>query len=254
MIVKKDDKGGFTTIKKDLDKNFPIIQLHDYEVNETENYPDSLFYKNIKHLRETEQLSQENIGAIVGKERSVVSLWERNERNPSMEDLINISYFFQVSIDNLIKDDLKMKIITQHNANVENGSKIPVFKCISDITSIESTKEVKDWEVISNSWLSDHRKYFGLKITDDSMSPNYVDGDTVIFQKVSDYENGKDCVIAIGNSDVVFKRIIKQTNGTLLQSLNSNYQTNYYNDGEMKKLPIVILGVAKEIRRKIGGE
>lgn len=214
----------------------------------------ALFYKNIKYLREREYLSQENIGNIVGKERSVVSLWERNERNPSMDDLIYVSYFFKVSIDDLIKRDLKMENLEQHTRDIEDGSKIPVYQHIPTNISLEDTKDVVDWEDISNSWLRENHKYFGLKITDDSMASDYLIGDTVIFQETSDYENGKDYVVLVGSNDAIFKRVIKQPDGILLQSLNSNYQTNYYNDSQIKKLPITILGVAKEIRRRVGGE
>lgn len=214
----------------------------------------ALFYKNIKYLREREYLSQENIGNIVGKERSVVSLWERNERNPSMDDLIYVSYFFKVSIDDLIKRDLKMENLEQHTRDIEDGSKIPVYQHIPTNISLEDTKDVVDWEDISNSWLKENHKYFGLKITDDSMASDYLIGDTVIFQETSDYENGKDYVVLVGSNDAIFKRVIKQPDGILLQSLNSNYQTNYYNDSQIKKLPITILGVAKEIRRRVGGE
>lgn len=242
------------SINNDKDNDLPYVQLNRIVANDIDYCKNILFHKNIKYLRESEHLSQENIGNIVGKERSVVSLWERNERNPSMEDLINISYFFQVSIDDLIKRDLKMESLKQYTMDVEGDSKIPVFGNVSANTFLKEIKDVIGWEEIPRSWLSGHRKYFGLKITGDSMLPNYLDGDTVIFQKVNDYDNGKDHVVIVGNNDAVFKRIIKQPNGILLQSLNSNYQTDYYNDIEIKELPVVILGVAKEIRRRVGGE
>lgn len=247
-------EGDFMDKNRDLINDLPYVQLNRIARNDIDYSKNIFFHKNINYLKESKHLSQENIGNIVGKERSVVSLWERNERNPSMEDLIKLSNYFQVSIDDLTKRDLKMESLKQYTIDTESDSKIPVFERISADTFVTGIKDVVGWEEIPRNWLSEHRNYFCLKITGDSMLPNYLDGDIVIFQKDNDYDNGKDCVVIVGNNDAMFKRIIKQPNGILLQSLNSNYQTDYYNDNEIKELPVVILGIAKEIRRRVGGE
>lgn len=218
--------------------------------NIIDSIPESMFYKNIKYLREIHFLSQENIGNIVNKERSVVSLWERNERNPSLDDLIYISYFFKTTIDDLVKCDLKMKNYMQDEQDINDGSKIPVYDYILPNKPLEELKEIS-WEEIPKNWLSGNRRYFGYKITDSSMMPNYNYDDTVIFEKVDTFDDNKDYLVIVDNQSVAFKRIIKQPYGILLQSLNSNYETRYYNYNDNEELPIKILGVAKEIRRKV---
>lgn len=219
-----------------------------------DNINDSYFNKNIKYLRESNKLSQENVGKIVNKERSTISLWERNERFPSIIDVIKIASYFSISTDALLGIDLKTESIINKPSINNNDSNVPVFKTISDKDSLEQIKDVVDWEQIPTDWLTGYRKYFSIKVQDNSMAPNYLKGDTIIFQTTNDYINDNYYLVKVGNDNAVFRKVIKQTNGILLQSINSDYETNYYTDKEIKSLPINILGIAKELRRKIGGD
>ena len=63
---------------------------------------------------------------IVNKERSLVSLWERNDRNPSVDDLINLSIYFKVSIDDLVKRDLEIEEQKQEGLFPEGYDTTPI--------------------------------------------------------------------------------------------------------------------------------
>jgi len=95
------------------------------------------------------------------------------------------------------------------------------------------------------------KQFFGLKIKGDSMLPDYKDGDVVIFQKQPDCNNGDDCVVMVNGNDATFKRVFKNDNGILLQPLNPSVcEPTSYNNEEIETLPVKIIGVYEELRRK----
>lgn len=108
-----------------------------------------------------------------------------------------------------------------------------------------------DYEEIPTNWLTGNKEYFALKIKGDSMQPFYNTGDTVIFQKTNDCENGSHCAVMVNGDDVTFKKIIKNEMGIILEPLNKDYEPILYSNEQIKELPVNIIGVAKEIRRKL---
>ena len=55
----------------------------------------------------------------------------------------------------------------------------------------------------------------------------------------------------VNGDDATFKRVIKNELGITLQPLNSAYEIKMYSNEDIEKLPIKIIGVAKEMRRKL---
>lgn len=82
------------------------------------------------------------------------------------------------------------------------------------------------------------------------MFPEYLDGDTLILLKQDDCESGDDCVVMVNGNDGTFKRVFKNENGIILQPLNNQYSPMPYTNKEIEELPVRILGVVEEIRRK----
>ena len=69
----------------------------------------SYLSKNIKYLRQKNNLTQEDFGKIVNKARSLISAWESDDREISTEDIIKISNHFFVSMDDLVSKDLSIE-------------------------------------------------------------------------------------------------------------------------------------------------
>lgn len=63
--------------------------------------------KNIRFLRQQKGMTQEELGNIVDKTRSLVSAWESDDREMSTQDIIKLSDYFNVPMDILISKDLK---------------------------------------------------------------------------------------------------------------------------------------------------
>lgn len=65
------------------------------------------FPTNLKYLRKKNNLSLKKLGSIIGKTDVALFHWEQGTRQPSLEDLIKLSNYFKVSIDNLLKKDIE---------------------------------------------------------------------------------------------------------------------------------------------------
>lgn len=114
---------------------------------------------------------------------------------------------------------------------------------------LEMIEDVIDYEEISNDMLKGGKEYFALKVTGDSMFPEYLDGDVLIVLKIEDCESGQDAIVSVNGFDATFKRVFKSDNGITLQPLNNNYPPQFYSNKDIKNMPIKILGIVKQIRR-----
>lgn len=67
----------------------------------------------IKSIRDTENLTQEKFAERINVSRNAVAKWETNRGYPDIQNLINISETFNISLDDLVKEDnlVKNKLI-----------------------------------------------------------------------------------------------------------------------------------------------
>lgn len=75
----------------------------------------TFFKDNIKFLRKKYKLSQNDVAKIVNKERSLIGHWENGSRSVTLEDIIKLSGYFNITIDQLIGVDLSNEIIIKEN-------------------------------------------------------------------------------------------------------------------------------------------
>ena len=70
------------------------------------------FGEQIKHIRQQENLTQEQFAEKLSVSRQAVSNWENNKNLPDIGMLILMSDVFQISLDQLIKGDSQMNNMT----------------------------------------------------------------------------------------------------------------------------------------------
>ena len=117
---------------------------------------------------------------------------------------------------------------------------------------IEAVEDILDYEEIPEA-MSARGEYFALKVKGDSMSPVINEGDVVIIKKESTAETGDICVVMINGFDATLKEIKKELNGIWILPKNpySDFKPTFFTNQEIISTPVKILGVAKEIRRKL---
>lgn len=66
---------------------------------------------NIRHLRATKSMTQEQLAMLVGVSRQAIAKWEAGGTYPETEKLIRLSQIFECSLDDIITGDLTSRPI-----------------------------------------------------------------------------------------------------------------------------------------------
>lgn len=138
----------------------------------------------------------------------------------------------------------------KNNANPKDSAIVFVYGSIPAGVPMECIEDIIDTEEIPVDMLRGGKQYFGLKVKGNSMEPEYLDGDTLILEKADDCESGDDCVVMVNGNDGTFKRVFKNENGIILQPLNSEYAPMVFTNEQIENLPVKVIGIVEEIRRK----
>ena len=219
----------------------------------------------IKDYRVKHNLSLQDFADKIGTSRSYIHMLEKNINpstnkhiNPSIETLKSLANAMDLDVDTLLKklDDNQLIYLNEEKYKEQfntpsSTAVVLVYGTIPAGIPMECIEDVLDTEEIPTSMLKGGKQYFGSKVKGNSMFPTYVNGDTVIFEKVDDCESGQDCVVMVNGNDGTFKRVLKNENGIILQPLNSEYEPLVFTNKQINDLPVKIIGIAKEIRRKI---
>ena len=209
---------------------------------------DKLLVKNnIKNLR---QLANEI-------EIPYTTLWDYYT-NPIRLEKANLTYIKKIanrlncSVDYLVYDYITDFDNAESVDIDEDVIKIPVLGIIKAGIPIEAQEGIIDYVEIPKHWTKGNKQFFALKISENSMFPNYSENDIVIFLKTSDFTSGQDCAVMVNGDDATFKKVAKTDNGLLLQPYNlGEYDLQFYSKEEVENLPVKIIGIAKERRTKI---
>lgn len=129
------------------------------------------------------------------------------------------------------------------------GVTVKVLGRVAAGIPIEAITDIVDEEEISEE-LARTGEFFGLKIQGDSMEPDIHNGDTVIVRKQEDAESDEIVIALVNGNDGVCKRLKKYNDSIALISLNPNYEPMYFNQEEISKKPVQIVGKVVELRRK----
>ena len=172
-----------------------------------------------------------------------ISQYESGDRMPSDDIKLKMAEIFDCSVDYLLGKTDSKKITS-------SSAVVLVYGTIPAGIPMEMIEDIIDTEEIDANMLKGGKEYFGLKIKGNSMYPEYLDGDTIILEKMDNVESGTDAVVMVNGNDGTFKRIFKNENGIILQPLNPEFQPMVYTNEQIEKLPIRVVGKVVELRRK----
>ena len=210
------------------------------------------FANNLRHLRIQSGMTQDELAKKMEKDYSTIGKWELGQRSPVIADVIKIAEIFDVSLENLIGNS----IIFDNGEITDNTNitMIPVYGSIKAGLPIESQTDIIDYIDIPKRWTRGNKKFYGIKISGDSMMPKYQNNDIVIFEQNDDIEayKNKDVAIMINGTESTFKQIKITENGITLIPYNiEKYNIMSFTKEEVKELPIKVVGIAREKRTKI---
>lgn len=208
---------------------------------------------NILLLRKRKKRTQDDVAFAVNVKRSTYTGIEIGNSFPSIEVLINLSNYFGISIDTLLRVDLRklsefqlselergndvyirgthLRILskTTDHLDTENIELVPEKAKAGYMTGYADPEYINELSKFQLPFLSKNKKYRSFQITGDSMLPipesSWITGEFV--QDWYSIQSGKSYIILTINDGVVFKIVdnLIQDEGILrLYSLNSLYK------------------------------
>ena len=212
----------------------------------------------IKSYRSEHGLSMDAFSEKSGLSKAYISLLEKNrhpktgkEIAPSIQSIKQAAQGMGMTFDDLF-DLLDGKVNITDEPIFENsikGIKIKVLGRVAAGIPIEAITDIIDTEEIPEE-LAKTGEFFGLQIKGDSMTPNICNGDVVIVRQQDDAENGDTVIATVNGTDAVCKRLRKYKEGIELISNNPSYAPMEFNNEEICKKPVRIIGKVVELRRK----
>lgn len=195
----------------------------------------------IKMLREQRGITQSELAEICKVSDKAVSTWENGRNIPRMGAIQRMADYFGIP----------KSAIIENIAPPVDAIRIPVLGNIPAGIPLSAVEDIEGWEELSPDMLRGGKEYFALAIKGDSMMPEYRDGDVLILRKQDSCETGDDCAVMVNGDDATFKRVRRSEKGITLQPLNPAYDPMFFSNEEIMSLPVRIIGVVAEIRRKI---
>ncbi len=198
---------------------------------------------NIKHLRALKKLSQEHFADDLGWTRSMVGSYEEGRSEPPIERLIDLSNYFNIPIDILVRKDLRR---AKDTSFIEVGNKRVLFPITVDennedlieiipaqasagyLSGYDDPEYIEQLQKIKLPFLptGTHRAF---PIKGDSMLP-VKDGAFVVakyVEDINDIKNGRTYIVLTKNDGLVYKRVYLQeddSHSLLLSSDNKLYK------------------------------
>ena len=215
----------------------------------------SYFNSNLPFIRKQKKISQEELAKKVGVDQSTVSLWEKG-MDTTVEKAFQVAEALEVPFPEFLGKDLRFD--NADFVDITNDTiQIPVYGVIKAGIPVEAQQDILEYVDIPRNWLKGNKTFYGLRISGDSMYPRYSENDIVIFEYNDDYSiaNKKDCAVMVNGYDATFKNITITDDGITLVPLNinnsDNYQPTFYSKEQVEKLPVKIVGIAREKRTRL---
>lgn len=197
---------------------------------------------NIKHLRILKQLSQERFADELRWTRSMVGSYEEGRSEPPIERLIDLSNYFDIPIDILVRKDLRLakdtsfievgnkRVLFPVTVNEDNEDLIEVIPAKASagyLSGYDDPEYIEQLQKIKLPFLptGTHRAF---PIKGDSMLP-VKDGSFIVakfIEDISDLRSGRTYIVLTKDDGLVYKRVyLPEDNQThlLLSSDNRAY-------------------------------
>ena len=212
-----------------------------------------IFARNLCHYIKINGVERKTVASAIGVSYNAFCDWCTGVYYPRIDKIELLADYFGINKSDLIENrydvDINVKL-----ANMEKDVvRVPLLGKIPAGVPMEAIEDdyTVDYEEVPRDWIKGGKEYFALRITGDSMTPDYNDGDVVVFLKTPTFYSGQDCCVRINGSDATFKRVTIKDDGILLTPLNidnsSKFLPRFFSKDEIENLPVEIIGVAKKL-------
>ncbi len=219
----------------------------EFSIQELANY--------LRTIRESLGYSIYDVNKLCEISPSYLSLMENGKRRPSPIILKKLSSIYGIEYHDLLKKAGFSDLI-EYKDNIKTdilGNMVTPIPLLGTVKAGYNYLAQENWIGtidVEKSLVGDGDGYFALKVKGDSMFPVLVENDIVVVKRQNDFENG-DIVVAIINGDeATIKKAKKSEAGILLQPFNNNYEPLIFTNEEIRNLPVIIIGIVKQLKRE----
>ena len=159
--------------------------------------------ENIKKLRESHKLTQEEFGKIVGVTDKAVSSWETGAKAPRVGVIQKISDYFNINKSAILDDPI------ESNATILPQDKIrmiPVYESVSAGFGAYADNYILEYIPLFISSDEEAHNTLCIKVQGNSMYPKIEDGDSIQVLKQDWCESGQVAIVLIDGENAVVKK------------------------------------------------
>lgn len=192
----------------------------------------------IKYLRESRGLSQEQLGRIIGVDRTTIVKWETGASRPTRY-LKRLAHYFNVTTDYILNSEtglfeLHEKQVIPVIGSVRCGAGGLAYELIDEYISIDDTYRADEMR--------------GFRAVGDSMETEIHEGDICLVHLQSEVPDGAIAVVVIDGEEGTMKRVHHTAGAVVLQSINPKYPPRVFTGADVSRVHIV--GRVVEVRHK----
>ena len=202
--------------------------------------------ENIKKLRESHKLTQEEFGKIVGVTDKAVSSWETGAKAPRMGVIQKISDYFNINKSAILDDPI------ESNATIlpqEKIRMIPVYESVSAGFGAYADNYILEYIPLFISSDEEAHNTLCIKVQGSSMYPKIEDGDSIQVLKQDWCESGQVAIVLIDGENAVVKKVEYDKSSITLLSFNPEYAPRVFKGAERDRLKI--LGIVRKVIKDI---
>lgn len=173
---------------------------------------------NIRRLREQRNLTQDELGNMVGVSRSTITQWERGWTTPRMGNIQILAGIFGVTTADIIADEP-----SPANA-IKPTTATPAYAPLLGRVHAGEAQEpdvLQDAIPVPYEIIKRHPQGYFLQVEGDCMDNVYPDGCYILIDPEQRPSNGSIAVVSIDGADYVMRRLYRGAN-TLILSPDSH--------------------------------
>jgi len=195
-------------------------------------------------------LRQEDLALKFKLSKSAIGMYERDEREPSIELIHKFADFFNVSVDYLLGRTDTPEIFLPPDAepiDPDRLVRLPVLGKIAAGEPIDRIENIEGYELVEPELLRG-RKGFILRVQGNSMTGDRIyDGDRVVVVVQETVQPHDIAVVAVNGEYATLKRVKCQGDMCILTSSNPEYEPIVVPAKEVH-----IIGKVVEVRHRVG--
>lgn len=181
----------------------------------------STFGDNLRKIRKEKGMTQDELAAVLGTSKQVLSRYENGQRSPKVSVVSEFAEKLGVPINALT--DAASPFGKPVNGLIPRSQirikQVPILGDTAAGEPVIANREYDEWVEVPDDG---HHFDAALRVTGDSMAPKYQKGDLVFVRYQEDVQDGQIAVICL-NDGVTLKRLYHIPDGVQLLSENRDY-------------------------------